>query len=359
MAVLYSPGHDPSRVYYGTDTRVQSLLMGAVAVVLFRTARSAPLMRRTLGVLAVIGAGYTLWLWSTLSERSDLLYRGGFLLASLAVVLVIVSVTQPNRGLLGRALSWDPLRWIGMISYGLYLWHWPVYLSPYRPAPGSPRASSCSSSRPPSPRSRLPPRRTTWIEQPIRRGTFPIPRPALIAPTVAAALVRRAARCATVGARPSVAQQTVESLGKGPPPSLPTKLADSTAAPPTKVLLVGDSVAATMGLGLERSQQEAGLLFWNRGVAAAASPAAGRCWKVGRSSTRPAGATTGPTAGTRFLDEFQPRGSRCCSSGAWDVVDRRIDGRWLRLGTPEHDQYFLQAITDSGRVLGSRGARRW
>src|SRR4029453_17540554 len=85
--------------------------------------------RRLLKVLALVGAAYSLWLWSHMSERSNLLYRGGFLLASLSVVIVIVAVTQPDRGLLGRALSWYPLRWIGMISYGLYLWHWPIYLT--------------------------------------------------------------------------------------------------------------------------------------------------------------------------------------------------------------------------------------
>ena len=64
-----------------------------------------------------------------MSERTDALYQGGFLLAALAVSAVIVSVVQPDPGRLGRALSVPPLRWIGRISYGLYLWHWPVYLT--------------------------------------------------------------------------------------------------------------------------------------------------------------------------------------------------------------------------------------
>ncbi len=63
-----------------------------------------------------------------MSERTDNLYRGGFLLAAIAVALVIVSVVQPDRGALGAVLSLSPLRWVGRISYGLYLWHWPVYL---------------------------------------------------------------------------------------------------------------------------------------------------------------------------------------------------------------------------------------
>ena len=64
-----------------------------------------------------------------MSERTDALYQGGFLIAALAVSAVIVSVVQPDRGVLGRFLSLSPLRWVGRISYGLYLWHWPVYLA--------------------------------------------------------------------------------------------------------------------------------------------------------------------------------------------------------------------------------------
>ena len=189
MAVVYSPGHDPSRVYYGTDTRAQSLLMGAVASILvymhgpIRTA----FMQRALKVLAVVAAGYTLWLWSTLSERSDLLYRGGFLLASLAVVIVIVAVTQPNRGLMGRALSWYPLRWIGMISYGLYLWHWPVYLTLTGTRTGLAgngllfvRLAVTFAFATAS---------FYLVERPIRRGTFHLPTPAFTAPVIAVALV--------------------------------------------------------------------------------------------------------------------------------------------------------------------------
>ena len=87
------------------------------------------LARIALRVAAAIGAVYTLWLFCRMSERTDALYQGGFLLAALAVSAVIVSVMQPDRGVLGRLLSFAPLRWIGMISYGLYLWHWPVYLT--------------------------------------------------------------------------------------------------------------------------------------------------------------------------------------------------------------------------------------
>ena len=192
--------------------------MGAIAAILvylhgpIRTV----FMQRTLRVLAVIGAGYTLWLWSTLSERSDALYRGGFLLASLAVVIVIVSVTQPDRGLLGRALSWYPLRWIGMISYGLYLWHWPVYLTITGTRTGLEGnallfarigvtfAFACLS--------------YYLVERPIRRGTFRIPKPVFTAPALAAVLVAGLV-LATSGAGTPPASAAARSIAAERPPS--------------------------------------------------------------------------------------------------------------------------------------------
>ncbi|HEX9466985.1 MAG TPA: acyltransferase, partial [Acidimicrobiia bacterium] len=119
MALLFHHGHDPSRVYYGTDTRAQSLLMGAVlGIVLFLHGPIRSLVARiALRAFAIVGAGYTLWLWWRMSERTDALYQGGFVLAALAVAAVIASVVQPDRGALGAALSWGPLRWVGRISY--------------------------------------------------------------------------------------------------------------------------------------------------------------------------------------------------------------------------------------------------
>jgi peptidoglycan/LPS O-acetylase OafA/YrhL len=129
MAVLYHPSLDPSRVYYGTDTRACELLVGAALAMVWPSRRLragiAPGARRVLdgaGVagLAVIG----LMVWRT-NEYQAFLYRGGFLLLAVATALVVGALAHPACRL-GPILGWAPLRWIGVRSYGIYLWHFPI-----------------------------------------------------------------------------------------------------------------------------------------------------------------------------------------------------------------------------------------
>jgi peptidoglycan/LPS O-acetylase OafA/YrhL len=129
MAVLYHPSLDPSRVYYGTDTRALELLVGAALAMVWpsrrlhaRIAPRARLMIEGAGVagLALIG----LMFWRT-SEFSPFLYRGGFALLGLGSVLAVASLTHPASRL-GPIVGCRPMRWIGERSYGIYLWTLPI-----------------------------------------------------------------------------------------------------------------------------------------------------------------------------------------------------------------------------------------
>ena len=129
MAILYSPTLDPSRVYYGTDTRALELLVGAALAMAWPSrrlhARIAPQARRTVeaaGVAGLVGIG--LMFWQT-SEFSPFLYRGGFALLALASMLAVASLTHPASRL-GPIVGCRPMRWIGERSYGIYLWALPI-----------------------------------------------------------------------------------------------------------------------------------------------------------------------------------------------------------------------------------------
>jgi hypothetical protein len=125
MWLLYTPNSDPSRVYYGTDTRAFLLLMGILLALVWpaveRLRRALPALE-LLGIAALVG---TILLFLRMRDFDPTLYRGGDLAAAFCFAVLIAAVAHPRTGI-GQALGVAPLRWIGERSYGIYLWHWPV-----------------------------------------------------------------------------------------------------------------------------------------------------------------------------------------------------------------------------------------
>lgn len=132
MAYLYDLTADPSRIYYGTDTRAAGLLIGSALAFLWESGwirgaivRVPGLAADAIGVAALAAIGYAFW---RIGEFESQLYQGGFAAFGLVTALLIVVAMHPRSRLAGWVLERQPLRWIGLRSYSIYLWHWPVFM---------------------------------------------------------------------------------------------------------------------------------------------------------------------------------------------------------------------------------------
>ncbi len=131
MATRYDPALGATRVYYGTDTHLMGLMLGAALAFAWaaphRAWTSTPGWERARRPVLLGAAVVLVALFALLDEATSWTFRGGILTASLATTLLVLGVVE-RPGALRSALDRPALRWVGERSYGLYLWHWPVIL---------------------------------------------------------------------------------------------------------------------------------------------------------------------------------------------------------------------------------------
>jgi peptidoglycan/LPS O-acetylase OafA/YrhL len=350
MAWLYDPANT-ARAYYGTDTRAAAILVGAALAAALT--QWGPVRHTTTRVVleaaGVASAGYLGWAWTRESGQSSFLYRGGFLLCAVAAATVIAAATHPRRGPIARVLSVRPLCIVGLVSYGVYLWHWPVYVVLDENRTGLADYSLLAV--------RI---GVTFaiaavsylaLEMPVRRGALSKLQWRFVIPTLAAALVAVLV-ASTAGATSRISAAAVK------PEPVHAALRRADAAPPGvhRIMLVGNSVGWFLGRELEQSGTDPSAVTLNAAFPSCVFP-------------------SGITQYRRMYEgNLVVQNTVPCDS-QWNV-DLRLfrpdvvlwvvspstdeafyDGRWTSLCTPEYDRRYRADLVRGVEGLGATGAK--
>jgi peptidoglycan/LPS O-acetylase OafA/YrhL len=355
---------DVNRVYFGTDTRVQALLIGAGAAALLvrdwavltagGTLIRTRLRRWVAGALSVVGvAGLAVLAhYATGTARE---FRAGLLIAvAVAAVLVIAPVALDQGSPVARALAWRPLVWLGAISYGVYLWHWPIFLALNGERTGwsgwSLFAVRCAAT--------VVVAAASWwlLEQPIRRW-----RPVIVPMLPLAGATAATAAVVTMTVLPvnvKPADPGVASIDSAAliSPEVPVEVRSPSGqlAPGTKrVAVFGDSVAWTLMRYLPPTP---GLSFTNYTTIGCGVARGGPYRYAGETLNQKAECDAWPARWAQRINHDRPD-VVLLIVGRWEVVDRVSEGRWTHIGDPGYDAYLRGELNRALDILGSTGAR--
>jgi peptidoglycan/LPS O-acetylase OafA/YrhL/lysophospholipase L1-like esterase len=368
LAVTLFAGFDHDRIYLGTDTRAAELLLGGVLAVVLSDGRiTARLARpgRARAVAAVAGAdalAICVVLWVVTAQSSGWLYEGGFVVYAGLSCLVVTGAILPV-GVVRSVLGLAPLRHLGRISYGVYLYHWPIFLWLRQQTDLAlwPRfllgvvltlALAEASYR--------------WLEMPVRRGEPLLSlRPGRLAPLAAALVVVGALAVSATAPPPLIdfdrSENELLALGAAAPATTTSSTIDPVAlVPPSpRVAFFGDSTALQTGLGVANHLTRTGT-----GI------------PVGGSS--PLGCTLVRSVAHRDLDGNIADDDDACAwdavypallattapsvavvqAGVWDVGDHRLPGddAWRGPGDPVYDSFTRAEMARVVDTLSAEGA---
>ena len=389
MSLLFDGGRGLNRVYYGTDTRAQAVLVGAaLAIALAQPLRSRrtagageathlvrplalpTLVRQGLGLAGAAALVAVVVLAATTGEATTWVFHGGFALVAVLSAIVIASVSLAPETPVAALLSLQPVRYVGAISYGLYLWHWPLFvvLTHDRTGLSGPGllalrlgatlAISALSFR--------------FLELPIRRGALRGWRGWAAAP-IGIGAVAAAVALVTAGAapgigsyaspKPSMAKLPIRYVDQGTTSNLPTVPAGT--AGPVRLMLVGNSEATFLAFGLGPLSGAHDVAFGGDGVMGCGFIHAPTILhghlELGLAGSRGAIDNLVPCATQEQrwaadLAAFNPD-VVVVDNGAYEVRDHKIDGRWTHIGEPAFDALLRRTIERDVALLSSRGAK--
>ncbi len=347
MAFFLGSG-DPSRSYYGTDTRAFTMLIGALGAVFAWHLRPSGRKALVVGLLGFVVLAASLLF---IHDDTRWMYRGGFVLfAVLALGLIILA---SGNNVVSKAMSHPILRKIGFLSYALYLWHWPIRVFATDTRLGLPDTQAGHAG---GVVLRLALTfGVAWlsmelIERWFRRSTLGVARFGIAWVVIGSILVASAFIAA-----PSIGSTIATNFGADQAAQRERNLqlkGDSTL--PT-LMIVGDSVAITLDNGIR--------IVTDRKVSVVGGAELG-CALL-----------TSPKVMT-FTGKWEPTGSTCPDHndywskliahhhpdvvvmlmGAWDLYARDWGNGAVAPGDPEFDQHYRQAMNDSLETLSATGA---
>jgi peptidoglycan/LPS O-acetylase OafA/YrhL len=394
--ILVHGGAGVNRVYYGTDTRAVSLLTGAslaFALALLRpgqtVGRAGPAAKHSgaLGWGALLALSVVLAMMHYADGASPWLYPFGMVGLDLAVALIIAAVVLYPTSAVGRIFSVAPARGLGQISYGVYLWHFPLFLWL--------TAATAGVSGAPLLGLRLSVTLLVsvisfvLIEQPVRRRKLPNWLVAGLAPAAMGAACAALFAAAAAAAPPT----TAAPLPK-PPARLEgaqvcrvtltdtkqyglSPLSPDVAAvqqpqwlaahelswashsrvtfhtcPPKKVLLIGDSLAFSLGLGQMIEEHNYGVEVANAAILGCAFHPGGELNISGTWESVPAGCSGALGQWRRDELAFKPQ-AVIVELGYRDEFDWRVHGKVVHVGQPAFDAAVEAQIERYVQVLGA------
>ncbi|MGH7698867.1 MAG: SGNH hydrolase domain-containing protein, partial [Candidatus Dormibacteria bacterium] len=303
--------------------------------------------------LGVAGAGYLLWAWHAYLGTNPFLYNGGFLLVAAATGAVITQVVSWPGSWLARFCSLRPLTFIGRISYGLYLYHWLLFLIIDNAHTGLSGLELLAARF-----------GATFVvavasyyllEQPIRTRRLLPDWHALAGSGVAVALTVAAVVVSTIAPAEGSVAVPGRTLSAAEHRALAANAAFTTN--PIRFLLLGDSVALTLGIGLsDNSKPRYGVSLNDQAPLGCDLDPTLLSNTMGTVAIAPQGCKAWRQTWPKEVAAYRPQVVGL-ALGRWEVSDHRYKGRWTHVGQPLWDRHLVGELDEAVKILSAGGAK--
>ena len=333
-----------SHGYYSTFGRAGELLIGGLIAVVLRDWRGlrSRAGRITLEVAALASVGTLLWLFRRENPYDPFLYHGGFYLTAIATGILIVAVLEPTSPVVRRVFAWRPLAAIGLVSYGVYLFHVPLFRWM------SPEATGLSNW------SLLAARLAVLavmvvvsyflVEMPVRNGRLRgyEGRLAIVAIIATAAVMFAVTRAAIPQPSWAYAHDKLIAGAEATPPGYP------------RVLVAGELDAFDLGANTDNIIYSKVRGVQATAVASLYCPIIGSQPAIGNSYGPPVDCVPSSTLYRELAGAFRPHVA-VLMAGRAEIYDQYVGGRILRVGTTEYEMALRHRLDEARHILQPAG----